>query len=157
MVHTNMAAYGFIANAFIAGMLFAIPRLTRQPILSDRLGWLIFGAWQLILVLTIGGQLAGYGQAIEWGETPIFVDPLVLVGLVLLVVNMSTPILRTREHGPLRQPLVLPRRLRVDRARLLHGQLPAAVLGAGHGGRGDHRASSSTTWSASSSRRSAGA
>ena len=30
MVHTNMAAYGFIANAFIAGMLFAIPRLTAR-------------------------------------------------------------------------------------------------------------------------------
>ena len=45
LVHTNMAAYGFIANAFIAGMLFAIPRLTKQPILSDRLGWFIFGAW----------------------------------------------------------------------------------------------------------------
>ena len=83
MVHTNMAAYGFLANAFIGGMLFAIPRLTRRPILSDGLGRIIFAAWQLILVLTIVGQLAGYGQAIEWGETPIFVDPLVLVGLVL--------------------------------------------------------------------------
>lgn len=99
MVHTNMAAYGFIANAFIAGLLFAIPRLTRQPILSDRLGWLIFAAWQLILVLTIGGILAGYGQAIEWGETPVFVDPLVVVGLVLLVVNLSVPIFRTEEPG----------------------------------------------------------
>ena len=47
-------------------------------------------------MLTIVGQLAGYGQAIEWGETPIFVDPLVLVGLVLLVVNLSAPIFRTR-------------------------------------------------------------
>jgi cytochrome c oxidase cbb3-type subunit 1 len=99
MVHTNMAAYGFIANAFIAGMLFSIPRLTREPILSDRLGWLVFWAWQLVLTLTIVGQLAGYGQAIEWGETPIFVDPLVVVGLVLLVVNLATPIFRTRERG----------------------------------------------------------
>jgi cytochrome c oxidase cbb3-type subunit 1 len=99
MVHTNMAAYGFIANAFIAGMLFAIPRLTRRPILSDRLGQLIFLAWQLILVLTIAGQLAGYGQAIEWGETPIFVDPIVLVGLVLLVVNLAAPIVQTQEQG----------------------------------------------------------
>ena len=99
MVHTNMAAYGFIANAFIGGLLFAIPRLTRRPILADWLGWLIFGAWQLIMVLTIGGQLAGYGQGIEWGETPIFVDPLVLVGLVLLVVNLSVPIVQTQEQG----------------------------------------------------------
>ncbi len=99
MVHTNMAAYGFIANAFIAGMLFAIPRLTRRPVLSDALGWLVFWAWQLLMLLTIGGQLAGYGQAIEWGETPIFVDPLVLVGLVLLVVNLAAPILRTEEQG----------------------------------------------------------
>ncbi|HEY8514075.1 MAG TPA: cbb3-type cytochrome c oxidase subunit I [Candidatus Binatia bacterium] len=99
MVHTNMAAYGFIANAFIAGLLFAIPRLTGQPILSDRLGWVIFGAWQLFMVLTIVGQLAGYGQAIEWGETPIFVDPLILVGLVLLVINMTAPIVRSKEQG----------------------------------------------------------
>ena len=99
LVHTNIAAYGFIANAFIAGLLFAIPRLARERILSDRLGWLIFWAWQLILLLTVVGQLAGYGQAIEWGETPIFVDPLVLVGLVLLVVNLSTPIFRSKETG----------------------------------------------------------
>jgi cytochrome c oxidase cbb3-type subunit 1 len=99
MVHTNMAAYGFIANAFIAGMLFAIPRLTKQAILSDRLGWLIFAAWQLVMSLTIIGQLAGFGQAVEWGETPVFVDPLVLVGLVLLVVNLATPILRSKEQG----------------------------------------------------------
>jgi cytochrome c oxidase cbb3-type subunit 1 len=99
MVHTNIAAYGFIANAFIAGLLFAIPRLTRKPILSDQLGWVIFAAWQLVLTLTVVGMLAGYGQAVEWGETPVFVDPLVLVGLVLLVINMSVPIFRTEEPG----------------------------------------------------------
>lgn len=99
MVHTNMAAYGFIANAFIAGMLFAIPRLTRRPILSDKLGVLIFAAWQLCMVLTIVGQLSGFGQAIEWGETPIFVDPLIVIGLVLLVVNLAAPIVMTAEHG----------------------------------------------------------
>lgn len=99
MVHTNMAAYGFIANAFIAGLLFAIPRLTRRPILSDQLGMLIFVVWQLLMVLTILGQLLGYGQAIEWGETPIFVDPLVVVGLVLLVVNVAAPIVMTAEQG----------------------------------------------------------
>jgi cytochrome c oxidase cbb3-type subunit 1 len=50
-------------------------------------------------VLTVVGQLAGYGQGVEWGETPVFVDPLVLIGLVLLVINLTVPILRTRERG----------------------------------------------------------
>jgi cytochrome c oxidase cbb3-type subunit 1 len=35
----------------------------------------------------------------RWGETPVFVDPLVLVGLVLLVVNMSVPIFQSDEPG----------------------------------------------------------
>ena len=99
MVHTNGAAYGFIANAFIAGLLWAIPRLTKRPVLSDQLGWLIFWAWQAIITASLLGILAGYAQAVEWGETPIFADPLVLVGLVLLVVNLSYPIFNTRERG----------------------------------------------------------
>lgn len=99
MVHTNMAAYGFIANAFIAGMLWAIPRLTLQPILSDRFGWFIFWAWQLVCFSTLGGLLLGYAQAVEWGETPIFIDPVVIVGLVCLVTNLAYPILRSKEQG----------------------------------------------------------
>jgi cytochrome c oxidase cbb3-type subunit 1 len=80
-------------------MLWAIPRLTKRPILSDCLGWLIFWAWQAIVSAALVGILAGYAQAVEWGETPIFVDPFVLVGLVLLVANLSYPIFKTRERG----------------------------------------------------------
>ena len=99
MLHTNAAAYGFIANAFIGGMLWAIPRLTRQPILNDRFGWLIFWAWQIVVTAALLGIMGGYAQGVEWGETPIFSDPLIIVGLVLLVVNLTTPILKTRERG----------------------------------------------------------
>ena len=53
----------------------------------------------IALVLTIGGQLAGYGQGIEWGETPVFVDPLVMVGLVLLVVNLVYAFFTSRGIG----------------------------------------------------------
>ncbi|MFQ5769612.1 MAG: cbb3-type cytochrome c oxidase subunit I, partial [bacterium] len=67
MVHTNMAAYGFIFNAFLAGIIYAIPRLTKRPILSDKLGWLIFWVWQAIVTATLLGILSGYAQAIEWG------------------------------------------------------------------------------------------
>ncbi|MFQ5706339.1 MAG: cbb3-type cytochrome c oxidase subunit I [bacterium] len=99
MVHTNMAAYGFIVNAFLAGMIWSIPRLTKRPILSDKLGWVIFWTWQFIVTATLVGILMGYAQAIEWGETPIFVDPLVVVGWVLVVINLIAPIIKTQERG----------------------------------------------------------
>jgi hypothetical protein len=79
MVHTNMMAYGFIFNAFFAGMLWSIPRLTGFPILSDKLGRIFFWGWQVILAFVVGGILTGHAQAVEWGKTPVFIDPFISV------------------------------------------------------------------------------
>ncbi len=95
MVHTNILAYGFIANAFLGGLHWAVPRITGRPVLSRPLSWFIFWTWQAVLAATGIGILAGHAQAIEWGETPIFVDPVVVVGLTLVGVNFLTPIIRS--------------------------------------------------------------
>ncbi len=99
MTHTNLVAYGFIVNSFIGGMYYVIPKLTGQKILSDKLGWFIFWAWQAIVAATYVGLLMGQAQAIEWGETPIWIDPFVVVGVALLIVNLYTPILRSKERA----------------------------------------------------------
>ncbi len=99
MVHTNAIAYGFIANSFLGLLHWAIPRLTLRPVLSLRLSWFIFAAWQVVVLATAGGILAGQAQAIEWGETPVWIDPLALAGLLLVAVNFLVPIVRT--PGPL--------------------------------------------------------
>jgi cytochrome c oxidase cbb3-type subunit 1 len=99
MVHTNAMAYGFIANAFLGMVHWVIPRLTFQKPLSAKLSWFIFFAWQVIVLSTAGGIVFGYAQAVEWGETPKFIDPLATVGLILLAINMLTPIFRTT--GPM--------------------------------------------------------
>jgi cytochrome c oxidase cbb3-type subunit 1 len=95
IVHTNMLAYGFIANSFLGGLHWAVPRLTGRPVLSRPLSWFIFWAWQGILLATGVGVLLGHAQAIEWGETPIFIDPVVVVGLVLAAINFLAPIVRS--------------------------------------------------------------
>jgi cytochrome c oxidase cbb3-type subunit 1 len=98
VVHTNAVAYGFLINCFIAAMYWIIPRLTGQRVLSRQLSFVVFVAWQAVVGAAMIGILGGRMQAIEWGETPIFVDPLVVVGAALLIANVATPILKVHKR-----------------------------------------------------------
>src|SRR4051794_21668508 len=52
MIHTNAIAYGFIANAFLGILHWAVPRLTLRPVLSRPLSYFIFAAWQVVVLST---------------------------------------------------------------------------------------------------------
>jgi len=99
MVHTNAIAYGFLANAFLGILHWVVPRLTLRPVFRADLSWFIFGAWQFVVVSTAVGILLGHAQGIEWGETPVWIDPLALVGLLLVAFNFMVPIFQ--RPGPL--------------------------------------------------------
>jgi cytochrome c oxidase cbb3-type subunit 1 len=121
MIHTNAVAYGFLANAFIGMLHWAVPRLTLHPAASGKLSYFIFFAWQVIVLCTAGAIIVGPtlqdqawvaslakrwhislslgAQGLEWGETPFWIDPIALVGLALLAVNFLVPISKAR--GPL--------------------------------------------------------
>ena len=101
MLHTNAVAYGWLVNGLLAGVYWVVPRLTGHPPLSRALSWFIFWVLQLLVLATAVGILAGYAQAIEWGETPLFVDPLITLGLVLLAVNFIPPIIKAGRDAPL--------------------------------------------------------
>jgi cytochrome c oxidase cbb3-type subunit 1 len=96
MLHTNAVAYGFLINLFIAVLYWAVPRLTGHALLSRGLSRLIFVAWQLVVAATALGIIGGQAQAIEWGETPTWVDPFAVVGVALLVANVAWPMVKTR-------------------------------------------------------------
>ena len=99
MVHTNGVAYGFLANVFLGALYWAVPRLTLRPVFSRKLSWFIFFAWQAVVLATAVGLVFGHAQALEWGETPVYVDPVALVGLALVAVNFLSPIFQT--SGPM--------------------------------------------------------
>jgi len=99
MIHTNAIAYGFIANCFLGGLHWSIPRLTLHRVLSRALSWFIFAAWQVVVVGTAVGLMFAQAQGVEWGETPVWIDPLAQVGLLLVAVNFMVPIAKTK--GPL--------------------------------------------------------
>jgi cytochrome c oxidase cbb3-type subunit 1 len=99
MIHTNAIAYGFIANAFLGALHWAIPRLTFRPVFDRRLSWLIFAAWQIVVLSTAAGLMFGEAQALEWGETPVWIDPVAQLGLLLVAINFVAPIMRN--NGPM--------------------------------------------------------
>jgi cytochrome c oxidase cbb3-type subunit I len=94
MVHTNTIVYGFLANGIFGAVHWAIPRLLLRPFLSRKLSYFVFYAWQVIGVGMVIGILYGHAQGVELGESPTWIDPLVLVVWLLLAINAATPILR---------------------------------------------------------------
>lgn len=121
MIHTNAIAYGFLANAFLGTLHWAVPRLTFHTVFSKPLSWFIFGAWQVVVLSTAFGIVLGPtfqdqpwilalakkwhlpmnlgAQGLEWGETPFWIDPVALVGLALVAVNFMVPIGKSK--GPM--------------------------------------------------------
>jgi cytochrome c oxidase cbb3-type subunit 1 len=99
MLHTQGVAYGFIANVFLGMVHWVVPRLTFKPVLSRKLSYFIFWAWQGVVLATAVGMLTGQAQALEWGETPIWIDPVALLGLILVAINFLVPIFKTT--GPM--------------------------------------------------------
>ena len=106
MIHTNAIAYGFIANAFLGVLQWVVPRLTLRKVYNPKipglnigLSWAIFWAWQLVVGATAVGLLLGQAQAVEWGETPIWIDPVAQLGLLLVAINYIPPIAKV--EGPL--------------------------------------------------------
>jgi cytochrome c oxidase cbb3-type subunit 1 len=99
MIHTNLIAFGFLTNGFFAMLYWTVPRLTGKRVANNLLGWLILGAWNVIVAATWIGLHLGEAQAVEWGETPVWVDPLVVVGAILVWIQFYTPIIKTTEKS----------------------------------------------------------
>ena len=99
MIHTNLMAFGFLTNAFLAMLYWTVPRLTGKRVTSSKLGWLIMVAWNAIVGLTYVGLHMGEAQAVEWGETPVWVDPLVVVGAILVWIQFYKPIIKSEEKA----------------------------------------------------------
>lgn len=99
MIHTNAVAYGFLANGFLGCLHWAVPRLTLRPVLSRSLSYFIFFAWQAVVLSTAVGIMLGEAQGVEWGETPVWIDPVALLGLLLVAINFMAPI--SKATGPL--------------------------------------------------------
>ena len=95
--HTQGLFFGWLGNAFLAFLYFAVPRLAGRPVTSVRLGWALFAVWNGLLVLP-GWALvqSGVSQPLEWAEFPLPVDGAATLGMLLAVAQFVVPLLRAR-------------------------------------------------------------
>lgn len=99
MTHTQDVAYGMIANGFFGIIYYIIPKLTNQSLLSKRLAWITFALYNLLVLLTVVLIQAGFGQGLEWAETPAILDPFIAITVVAIVINILTPVIRSRSQS----------------------------------------------------------
>ena len=93
--HTQGILYAWLGNLFLAFLYYAVPYLTRRPVTSVRLGWVIFVLWNFVAVL--GGWslvLAGVNQPLEWAEFPLIVAAVIEVAWLLLMWQFVLPFLK---------------------------------------------------------------
>ena len=95
--HTQGLFFGWLGNAFLMFLYYAVPRLAERPLTSVSLGWLLFGVWNFVLVIP-GWILvqAGVSQPLEWAEFPVVIDVVVVAAFVLTALQFVTPFLRGR-------------------------------------------------------------
>ena len=95
--HTQGLFFGWLGNAFLAFLYFAVPRLAGRPVTSARLGWALFVAWNGLVVLP-GWALvqAGVSQPLEWAEFPLPIDGAATLGMLLACIQFVVPLVRAR-------------------------------------------------------------
>ena len=86
--HTQGIMLGWLGNAFLAFLYYAVPALTRRKVFSVNLGWCLFGLWNFVAV--IPGWilvLGGVSQPLEWAEFPLVIDAFIVTALLLAAVQ----------------------------------------------------------------------
>ncbi len=90
--HTQGIMLGWLANAFFAFLYHAVPRLTGRSVTSPRLGFWLFGLWNLVVMIPGWALvLAGVSQPLEWAEFPLVIDAFVALGILMAVVQFVPP------------------------------------------------------------------
>ena len=97
--HTQGILFGWLGNAFLAFLYFAVPRLAGRPVVSRSLGWSVFWLWNIGVVL-LGWTLISINipsyiwgvKPLEWTEFPLAVNLITEVCLGLIAVQFIPPL-----------------------------------------------------------------
>ena len=96
-IHTNLVIFGFVTSGLLATAFYALPRLLRTELYSEKLGTISVLLWNLILVSIVISLAMGYTQGREYAEAIWAIDVLVAIAFALIFFNLIMTV-RQREE-----------------------------------------------------------
>ncbi|HMT73983.1 MAG TPA: cytochrome-c oxidase, cbb3-type subunit I [Chitinophagaceae bacterium] len=96
-LHTNAIIFAFVGNASFAGIYYSLQRLLKARMFSDKLSWIHFWGWQLIIAAAAITLLLGMTTGKEYAELEWPIDIAITLIWVVFGINMFGTILKRRE------------------------------------------------------------
>lgn len=97
-LHTNAVIFAFVGNGIFMGVYYALQRLVKARMWSDRLSKIHFWGWQLIIVLAAITLVFGFTTGKEYAELEWPIDILITLIWVVFGLNMFMTIIKRRER-----------------------------------------------------------
>ena len=96
-LHTNAIIFAFVGNASFAGIYYSLQRLCKARMFSDKLSWINFWGWQLIIVAAAITLPLGLTNGAEYAELIWPIDIAIALVWVIFGINMFGTIIKRRE------------------------------------------------------------
>jgi cytochrome c oxidase cbb3-type subunit 1 len=96
-IHVNLVLFGFVTPGLLSAAFYAVPKLLRTDLYSEKLGTLTVLLWNVVLVGAFVSLAAGYTQAREYAEMIWPLDILVVLAFLLVFFNIAMTIKQRQE------------------------------------------------------------
>ena len=96
-LHTNAVIFAFVGNGIFMGVYYSLQRLVKARMWSDKLSWIHFWLWQVVILCAAITLPMGLTTSGEYSELIWPLDILITLVWVIFGVNMFGTILTRRE------------------------------------------------------------
>jgi len=97
-LHTNAVIFAFVGNGLFMGIYYSLQRLLKTRMWSDKLSWIHFWGWQLVILGAAVSLPLGFTTSGEYSELIWPLDILITLVWVIFGINMFGTILTRRER-----------------------------------------------------------
>lgn len=95
-LHTNAVIFAFVGNGIFTGVYYSLQRLLKTRMWSDKLSYINFWGWQLIILSAVLTLPLGITTSKEYAELEWWIDIMITIVWVVFGWNMFATILNRR-------------------------------------------------------------